>query len=119
MQPQIDPQVFDLYDAYCHGDIGRHEFLGHAAALTVAGGFGHPYTCLPAPHRETATLDMFNSNLPLRRNDPLPALALARARAGIDARVLRTAVLDLQANVVYEGQSERCRRTLILHVASG
>ena len=33
----IDPRVFDLYDDYCHGRIERREFLGRAAALSVAG----------------------------------------------------------------------------------
>ncbi len=35
---EIDEQVFALYDDYCHGRIERREFLGRAAALTVAGG---------------------------------------------------------------------------------
>ncbi|HEX2140111.1 MAG TPA: dienelactone hydrolase family protein [Woeseiaceae bacterium] len=33
----IDPQVFDLYDEYCHGRIDRREFFRRAAALSVAG----------------------------------------------------------------------------------
>lgn len=38
MHPQdIDQQVFDLYDEYCHGDIDRREFLSRAAALTIGG----------------------------------------------------------------------------------
>ena len=36
-QPEIDQQVFDLYDEYCHGDINRREFLSRAGALTIAG----------------------------------------------------------------------------------
>ncbi|MCZ6872021.1 MAG: dienelactone hydrolase family protein [bacterium] len=36
-QQEIDQQVFDLYDEYCHGDINRREFLSRAAALTIAG----------------------------------------------------------------------------------
>ncbi len=36
-QTEIDQQVFDLYDEYCHGDIDRREFLRRAAALGVAG----------------------------------------------------------------------------------
>lgn len=36
-QQEIDQQVFDLYDEYCHGYIDRREFLSQAAALTVAG----------------------------------------------------------------------------------
>lgn len=37
-QQQIDQQVFDLYDEYCHGRIDRREFMRRAAALTVVGG---------------------------------------------------------------------------------
>jgi carboxymethylenebutenolidase len=36
-QQDIDPQVFDLYDEYCHGYIDRREFLSRAAALTIGG----------------------------------------------------------------------------------
>jgi len=36
-QREIDQRVFDLYDEYCHGGIGRREFLERAAALTVGG----------------------------------------------------------------------------------
>ena len=32
-QHEIDQQVFDLYDEYCHGRIGRREFLRRAALL--------------------------------------------------------------------------------------
>jgi len=35
---KIDPKVYDLYDAYCHGQMTRREFLGRAAALAVTGG---------------------------------------------------------------------------------
>lgn len=33
----IDKQIYDLYDEYCHGHISRREFLSHASAITVAG----------------------------------------------------------------------------------
>ncbi|MDH3601683.1 MAG: dienelactone hydrolase family protein [Candidatus Tectomicrobia bacterium] len=36
-QQEIDQQVFDWYDEYCHGYIDRREFLSRAAALTIAG----------------------------------------------------------------------------------
>jgi carboxymethylenebutenolidase len=36
-QQEIDQQVFDLYDEYCHGFIDRREFLSRAAAITIAG----------------------------------------------------------------------------------
>jgi carboxymethylenebutenolidase len=35
-QIQIDQQVFDLYDEYCHGKIDRREFLKRAGALGAA-----------------------------------------------------------------------------------
>ena len=39
-QLEIDQRVFDLYDEYCHGRMGRREFLSRAAALAVIGGTG-------------------------------------------------------------------------------
>ena len=36
-QQEIDQQVFDLYDEYCHGFIDRREFLRRAGALSIAG----------------------------------------------------------------------------------
>lgn len=39
-QLQIDQQVYDLYDEYCHGRMDRREFLSRAAGLTVLGGMG-------------------------------------------------------------------------------
>jgi carboxymethylenebutenolidase len=36
-QDQIDDQVFELYDEYCHGHIDRRQFFNRAAQLTVAG----------------------------------------------------------------------------------
>lgn len=36
-QHEIDDQVFDLYDEYCHGVIDRRQFFERAAALTIAG----------------------------------------------------------------------------------
>jgi len=34
----IDPQIFDLYDEYCHTAMPRRVFLERAAAMTVLGG---------------------------------------------------------------------------------
>lgn len=34
---QIDQQVYDLYDEYCHGRIDRREFLARAQALVIGG----------------------------------------------------------------------------------
>jgi len=39
-QLEIDQRVFDLYDEYCHGRIGRREFLSRAASIAVLGGTG-------------------------------------------------------------------------------
>jgi carboxymethylenebutenolidase len=36
-QNQIDDQVFELYDEYCHGTIDRRQFFKRASELTVAG----------------------------------------------------------------------------------
>jgi carboxymethylenebutenolidase len=33
----IDKQIYDLYDEYCHGYMDRREFLNRASAITVAG----------------------------------------------------------------------------------
>ncbi|MGD8787867.1 MAG: dienelactone hydrolase family protein [Burkholderiales bacterium] len=35
-QSEIDQQVFDLYDEYCHGEIDRREFLKRAGVLGAA-----------------------------------------------------------------------------------
>ncbi len=39
-QIDIDQQVYDLYDEYCHGHMSRREFLSRASAITVAGVSG-------------------------------------------------------------------------------
>ena len=36
-QDEIDDQVFELYDEYCHGKIDRREFFHRAGQITVAG----------------------------------------------------------------------------------
>jgi len=36
-QQEMEQQIFDLYDEYCHGYIDRREFLRRAGTLTVAG----------------------------------------------------------------------------------
>ena len=45
-QPEIDQQVFDLYDEYCHGRMDRREFLMRASVL-VAGGLAMAQALLP------------------------------------------------------------------------
>src|SRR4029078_54905 len=44
-QPEIDQQVFDLYDEYCHGRIDRREFLKRAGAI---GALTFALSLLPA-----------------------------------------------------------------------
>jgi len=39
-QLEIDQQVFDLYDEYCHGRIERREFLSRAGSIALLGGSG-------------------------------------------------------------------------------
>ncbi|MFT5445120.1 MAG: carboxymethylenebutenolidase [Gammaproteobacteria bacterium] len=39
-QQEIDQQVYDLYDEYCHSGMQRREFLRRASTLTVVGGTG-------------------------------------------------------------------------------
>ena len=34
---EIDDQVYDLYDRYCHGRIDRRQFFERAAAVTIGG----------------------------------------------------------------------------------
>ncbi len=46
-QLEIDQQVYDLYDEYCHGGIDRREFLARAAALTIVGGLAMAQALLP------------------------------------------------------------------------
>lgn len=36
----IDPQVYDLYDEYCHTQMTRRQFLNRASALVVVSGSG-------------------------------------------------------------------------------
>jgi carboxymethylenebutenolidase len=37
---EIDDQVYDLYDEYCHSDMSRRDFLARASALAIVGGAG-------------------------------------------------------------------------------
>ena len=39
-QQEMEQQIFDLYDEYCHGVIDRREFFRRAGALSVAGASG-------------------------------------------------------------------------------
>ncbi len=46
-QLEIDQQVYDLYDEYCHGGMDRREFLARAASLAVVGGLAMAQALLP------------------------------------------------------------------------
>ncbi|MGA7985690.1 MAG: dienelactone hydrolase family protein, partial [Burkholderiales bacterium] len=46
MATEIDQEIYDLYDEYCHGGIDRRVFLKRAAALT-AGGLAMAQALLP------------------------------------------------------------------------
>src|SRR4051794_21209596 len=45
-QADIDQRIFDLYDEYCHGDMGRRTFLRRAAGRP-AGGLAMAQALLP------------------------------------------------------------------------
>ena len=45
-QSEIDQQVFELYDEYCHGEFDRREFLRRASALGAAA-IAMAYSLLP------------------------------------------------------------------------
>ena len=40
VEVEIDEQVYELYDEYCHSEMERREFLRRASALAVVGGSG-------------------------------------------------------------------------------
>lgn len=48
-EQEIEAQVYDLYDEYCHGGMDRREFLSRAGALAVAGAYALAFaqTLLP------------------------------------------------------------------------
>ena len=37
---EIDQQIYDLYDEYCHSGMDRRTFLQRASAITIAGVSG-------------------------------------------------------------------------------
>jgi carboxymethylenebutenolidase len=60
-QQWIDQRVFDLYDEYCHGRIGRREFLARSAAL-VAGGLAMAQALLPR-YAQAQTISFTDSRI--------------------------------------------------------
>jgi carboxymethylenebutenolidase len=71
-QLEIDQQVFDLYDEYCHGRIDRREFLARAAALAVIGGLGMAQALLPR-YAQAQTISFTDARIKARYvNYPSP-----------------------------------------------
>ena len=58
----IDPQVYDLYDEYCHTPMTRRNFLNKASALTVVGGSGLGMAEALLPHYARAQTISFTDN---------------------------------------------------------
>jgi carboxymethylenebutenolidase len=59
-QLQIDQRVFDLYDEYCHGGMGRREFLARAAL--VVGGLAMAQALLPR-YAEAQTISFTDTRI--------------------------------------------------------
>src|SRR5687767_15520822 len=60
-QPEIDQQVFSLYDEYCHGRIDRREFVKRAGALG-AGALAMAYGLMPN-YAEAQTISFTDSRI--------------------------------------------------------
>ena len=56
---EMEQQIFDLYDEYCHGFIDRREFLRRASALTIAGVSGLAFAQSLLPRYAQAQTIMF------------------------------------------------------------
>jgi len=60
-QMEIDQQVYDLYDEYCHGRMDRREFLAKASAIVV-GGFAMAQALFPR-YVEAQTISFTDSRI--------------------------------------------------------
>jgi carboxymethylenebutenolidase len=60
-QVELDQQVYDLYDEYCHGRIGRREFLRRAGTLG-AGALAMAYGLVP-DYARAQTISFTDSRL--------------------------------------------------------
>lgn len=61
-QLEIDQQVYDLYDEYCHGGMDRREFLARAASLAVVGGLAMAQALLPR-YAQAQTISFTDSRI--------------------------------------------------------
>ena len=61
-QLEIDQQVYDLYDEYCHGGMDRREFLARAASLAVMGGLAMAQALLPR-YAQAQTISFTDSRI--------------------------------------------------------
>lgn len=61
-QLEIDQQVYDLYDEYCHGGMERREFLARAASLAVVGGLAMAQALLPR-YAQAQTISFTDSRI--------------------------------------------------------
>jgi carboxymethylenebutenolidase len=55
----IDPQVYELYDEYCHTSMSRREFLNRASALVVVSGSALAMAEALLPHYAKAQMVSF------------------------------------------------------------
>ena len=55
----IDPQVYDLYDEYCHTGMTRRDFLNRASALIVVSGSAIAMAEALLPHYAEAQMVSF------------------------------------------------------------
>lgn len=58
-QIQIDPQVYELYDEFCHSTMSRREFLSRASRLVVIGGSALVMAQALLPHYAEAAVISF------------------------------------------------------------
>ena len=80
-QEQIDSQVFELYDEYCHGQIDRREFFRRAGQITIAGASALAMAQALMPNYADAQETHVSSDLKLpRRNSTFAAVAATANR---------------------------------------
>ena len=76
-QDQIDAQVFDLYDEYCHGHIDRRQFFERRChQLRVQAGGGRL-----AQQRDQACLDLSGLRRPGKDLQPVARILHVRLTA--------------------------------------